>query len=251
MNALDYIRVVLVAPTHPGNIGAAARAMANMGVAQLALVAPREFPHHEATARAAGADHILRAAKVVDDLDDAIADCRMVIGASARLRSIKWPQLAPDEAMQKAAAASRDAPVAILFGRESRGLTNDELDRCHYLVQIPSDEKFPSLNIASAVIVLLYELRRATLRRTAADNKNKIITETDPLATAEQMQNFYNHLHETLILLKFSTHRSGEKLHRKLTRLFNRTQLYEQEVKMLRGIFNAIEEEIKRAGKFS
>ena len=161
MKELDYIRVVLVQPTHPGNIGAAARAMANMGVAELVLVQPRDFPSPEATARAAGADHILDNAVVVDDLDQAIADCALVIGASARSRTIQWPQLPPAKAMKKAAQTARHARVALLFGRESRGLTNLELERCHYLVRIPVDPAFPSLNIAAAVMVLLYELRRA------------------------------------------------------------------------------------------
>ena len=161
MKELDYIRVVLVQPTHPGNIGAAARAMANMGVAELVLVQPRDFPSPEATARAAGADHILDNAVVVDDLDEAIADCALVIGASARSRTIQWPQLPPAKAMKKAAQTARHARAALLFGRESRGLTNRELERCHYLVRIPVDPAFPSLNIAAAVMVLLYELRRA------------------------------------------------------------------------------------------
>ena len=162
MKELDYIRVVLVQPTHPGNIGATARAMANMGVNNLALVQPRDFPAAEATARAAGADHILDNAVVVDDLDQAIADCALVIGASARPRAIEWPQLSPARAMEKAAhtATARHAHAALLFGRESRGLTNRELDRCHYLVRIPADPAFPSLNIASAAMVLLYELRK-------------------------------------------------------------------------------------------
>ena len=164
MKALDYIRVVLLEPTHPGNIGAAARAMANMGLRHLALVNPREFPSAQATARAAGADAILENAAVAAQLDHAIADCQLVVGASARLRSIEWPLLPPAAAMRKvAAAAASGAPAALLFGRESRGLTNRELDRCHYLVRIPANPDFSSLNLAAAVMVLCYELRQAAL----------------------------------------------------------------------------------------
>lgn len=164
MNALDYIRVVLLEPTHPGNIGAAARAMANMGLRHLALVNPREFPSAQATARAAGADAILENAAVAAQLDHAIADCQLVVGASARLRSIEWPLLPPAAAMRKvAAAAASGARAALLFGRESRGLTNRELDRCHYLVRIPANPDFSSLNLAAAVMVLCYELRQAAM----------------------------------------------------------------------------------------
>ncbi len=250
MKALDYIRVVLIQPTHPGNIGAAARAMANMGVARLTLVQPREFPSPQATARAAGADSILDNAVVVDELDHAIADCALVIGASARPRSIRWPRLAPPQAMQKAAQTARHAPVALLFGRESRGLTNRELDRCHYLVRIPADPQFSSLNLASAVMVLLYELRRAAEQaagdeagndETANDKANA----TEVRAVAEEMQNFYQHLQRLLTTLQFSEGRSATNLHRKLTRLFNRARPYAQEIRMLRGIFTAIEEKIR------
>ena len=243
MKALHYIRVVLIQPTHPGNIGATARAMANMGVAQLALVQPRDFPSPQATARAAGADAILQNAAVVEQLDEAISDCALVIGASARARSIEWPQLAPAEAMEKAinTAHQTQSRTALLFGRESRGLTNRELDRCHHLVRIPVNPDFPSLNLASAVMVLLYELHKAALRHTPAT----AATDTEPHATAEEMQHFYQHLEHILTLLQFS-HTHPEKLHRKLTRLFNRAHPHSREIRILRGIFTAVEEKIGR-----
>ena len=245
MKELDYIRVVLVQPTHPGNIGAAARAMANMGVAELVLVQPRDFPSLEATARAAGADHILDNAVVVDDLDQAIADCALVIGASARPRTIQWPQLPPAKAMKKAAQTARHARTALLFGRESRGLTNHELERCHYLVRIPVDPAFPSLNIAAAVMVLLYELRGAVEKTLGNDADDQASEPSERRAVAEEMQHFYRHLHRVLATLQFGDGDS-DKLHRKLTRLFNRARPYAQEIRTMRGIFTAVEEKIRR-----
>lgn len=244
MKALDYIRVVLIQPTHPGNIGATARAMANMGVRHLALVQPHDFPSPEATARAAGAGHILENAMVVDELDRAIADCALVVGASARLRTIEWPQLPPAETMDEAVKAARHTPVALLFGRESRGLTNRELDRCHYLVRIPANPEFPSLNIASAVMVLLYELRNAATRAAGGEAATDPQT-AEPRAVAEEMRHFYRHLEQLLALLEFGNGRS-DKLHRKLTRLFNRAQPYTREIRILRGIFAAVERKIGR-----
>ena len=244
MKEADYIRVVLVQPTHPGNIGATARAMANMGIRRLVLVQPRDFPSAEATARAAGADHILADAVVVDDLDQAISDCELVIGASARSRSIEWPELTPPEAMEKAAQTSRHAQVALLFGRESRGLTNRELDRCHYLVRIPVNPDFPSLNLASAVMVLLYELRTALTKEVMPATEESTPKASEKLATAEEMQHFYQHLQQLFTLLQFNQHRPTAKLHRKLTRLFNRAQPHAREIRILRGILTAVEEKI-------
>ena len=237
----NYIRVVLVQPTHPGNIGATARAMANMGVSELALVQPRDFPGAEASARAAGADAILEHALVVDDLDQAIADCALVVGASARSRSIEWPQLSPAQAMEKVAETARHAPVALLFGRESRGLTNRELERCHYLVRIPSEPAFPSLNIASAAMVLLYELR-CVMERDQANHDTPEASE--PLADGREMQHFYQHLQQLLTRLQFADG-NADKLHRKLTRLFNRARPYAREIRILRGILSTVEEKIR------
>ncbi len=255
MKGLDYIRVVLVQPTHPGNIGATARAMANMGVARLMLVAPRDFPSNDATARAAGAEYILTQAAVVGDLDEAIADCELVIGVSARQRAIEWQPLLPAQAMEKAVQTARHAHVALLFGRENNGLTNRELERCHYLVRIPTAPTFSSLNLAAAVMVLLYELRNAQQR--ADDNDADVDADvgvvaanvaTDAVAEryamAEEMQHFYQHLQQVLIRLKF-TKGDSAKLHRKLTRLFNRARPFTQEIRILRGILTAVEGKIK------
>ncbi|NKB65083.1 MAG: TrmJ/YjtD family RNA methyltransferase [Gammaproteobacteria bacterium] len=236
MKELNYIRVVLIEPTHPGNIGATARAMANMGASNLALVNPRIFPSPIANARAAGADEILSNTRVFSSLDEALTGCRLVIGTTARDRSIQWPVLEPREAMQQAFVASRKSPVAICFGRESRGMTNEELERCQSLVRIPVEESFSSLNLGSAVMVLLYELRRQVLGTDGIQPDQS----DEPKASSEAMRLFYEHLFSVLDLIEFSDGRST-KLHRRLTRLFNRASPYEQEVNMLRGILTAIE----------
>lgn len=235
MKELNYIRVVLIEPSHPGNIGATARAMANMGFNQLMLIKPKAFPSPIANARAAGADHILENAQVFDHLDQAIANCTLVLGTTSRYRTIEWQSLNPRVAMGKAATHATHSHVGILFGRESSGLTNDELERCHHLVRIPVEDEFASLNLGAAVMIMLYELRISLL-----EGKNISPTVNEPLATATDMQNFYTHLRQVLQLIAFSDGRST-KLQRKLTRLFNRAHPYDQEIKMLRGILSAIE----------
>ena len=158
---LHRVRIVLVEPTHPGNVGAAARAMKAMGLDRLVLVAPKRFPSTEATARAAGADDVLHEAQVVESLDDALADCGYVLGTTARPRRIEWPVLDAREGAFRAIAQAARTPVAVVFGRESAGLTNAELDRCSALVRIPAAAHFSSLNVAAAVQILAYEMRVA------------------------------------------------------------------------------------------
>lgn len=241
MKALDYIRVVLIQPTHPGNIGATARAMANMGVSRLVLVDPVDFPSPVASARAAGADGILENARVVDSLDEAIADCTLVVGSTARSRSIQWPEKTPAEsaAFIGAELGDESAPgqVALLFGRESSGMTNEELERCQYLIRIPVEEDFSSLNLASAVLVILYELRGRLVSARVATG------EGDRLASADEMRHFYDHLEHFVRRIGFSDGRSS-KLQRKMTRLFNRVRMYNQEVRMLRGLFRSVEDKL-------
>ena len=163
---LNRVRIVLVEPTHPGNIGASARAMKAMGLVQLGLVAPRRFPSAEATARAAGADDVLHHARVVKSMDDAIADCGLVLGTTARSRRIEWPVTDVREGACRAVARSAFTPVAVVFGRERSGLTNTEIDRCHALIRIPTANAFSSLNVAAAVQVVAYEIRMAALGET-------------------------------------------------------------------------------------
>lgn len=230
------VRIVLVGTTHPGNIGAVARAMRNMGLERLSLVAPREFPSEQATARAAGADAILAAARVCATLEEALADCRFVVGASARLRAVAWPELSPREAAQRLLAEGRQGEAAVIFGRESSGLTNEELGRCHALLHIPTDPEFNSLNLAMAVQVVAYELRLALLEDSVPARERG-----DTLASAEDMERLYEHLERTLVAARFLNPTNPRHLMLRLRRLFNRALLEEKEVRILRGVLSALE----------
>ncbi len=230
---LKNIRIVLVNTSHPGNIGAVARAMKNMCLEQLVLVEPAVFPHADATARASGADDILAAARVCGSLDEAIADCRLVVGASARLRSVQWPQLDPRAAATRVLSESPQGPVAILFGRESSGLTNDELARCRYLVHIPANPDYSSLNIAMAVQVIGYELLMGT-----RDAEPPPATPRQ-LASAAELQGFFDHLQQALGDIGFADSQHAQKLMRRLRRLFLRAEPDREDVQILRGILSA------------
>jgi tRNA (cytidine32/uridine32-2'-O)-methyltransferase len=236
------VRFVLVQTTHPGNIGAAARAMKNMCLGELVLVSPASFPSAEATARASGADDLLQSARVVDTLAQAVADCGVVIGTSARLRSVPWPILSPREASATAWRASQAAPVAIVFGRESSGLSNDELDLCTHLVNIPTNPDFSSLNVAMAVQVLAYEMMLApdADAAIAADGAAAPDGETSgaPASSAE-MEGFFGHLAQALDDIGFTDERRSAKLLRRLRRLFHRARPDSEEVNILRGILSA------------
>ena len=226
-------RIVLVNTSHPGNIGAAARAMKNMGLSELCLVDPQRYPCAEATARASGADDLLARAKCFGTLDAAIADAALVIGASARSRSLPVPMLDPRACAKLVYEQPEAQAVAILFGRERTGLTNEELDRCHYLVQIPSNPDYSSLNIAAAVQIIVYELRLL-----AGDGVNADPAAID-YATAQQMEHFYQHLEETLVELAFLDPANPKQLMRRLRRLFGRTRPDQNEINILRGILTA------------
>ncbi|MGD8742744.1 MAG: tRNA (cytosine(32)/uridine(32)-2'-O)-methyltransferase TrmJ [Granulosicoccaceae bacterium] len=236
---LDRIRIVLVETSHPGNIGAAARALKNMGLRRLELVRPAQFPDPEAFARASGAADILEAAGVHDSLDAALQGCSLVYGASARLRSLPWPQVTPREC----AAGVREAraEVALVFGRERTGLTNAELERCDRLVHIPCNPDYSSLNVAAAVQVLCYEMRMAT-------QGQEVVTAQvgdSPLATREDLEGLYRHLEETLIAIDFLDPASPRQLMRRLRRLFNRAGLEQTELNILRGILKAVKKQVK------
>lgn len=233
---MQNLQIVMVQTSHPGNIGAAARAMKNMGIDQLSLVAPVLHPSAEASARASGADDILCAARVVPDLGTAVADCRVVIGASARLRSVTWPLLTPREAAALAVSAAGNAPVALVFGRESSGLSNDELDRCTHLVHIPTAPAFSSLNVAMAVQVISYELRLATLAGSAA---HAMPADDGDCASNAEMEGLFGHLEQALDDIGFIDARRSAKLMRRLRRLFHRAAPASDEVNILRGILSA------------
>jgi len=227
------IRIVMVNTSHPGNIGAAARAMKNMSLSQLVLVQPRSFPSDEASARASGADDLLAAARVVDTLAEAVADCRVVIGASARLRSVSWPLLSPRQAAELATAEAARAPVSIVFGRESSGLSNEELDLCTHLVHIPTNPAYSSLNVAMAVQVLSYELMLAAAPAAAA------VEQEAAVASNAEMEGLFAHLEQALDEIGFIDARRSEKLMRRLRRLFHRAAPASDEVNILRGILSA------------
>jgi len=232
------VRMVLVGTTHPGNIGAAARAMKNLGLRQLVLVSPLLFPHAEATARAAGADDVLAAAQVVDSLEWALSGCRLVLGISARRRGIAGPELDPRQCAVQVAGHSLQTEVALVFGRESSGLNNDEMDRCHFLVRIPTEPEFGSLNLAVAVAIIAYELRLAAL----AGIDSGMAAPRRPPATAQEMAHFYEHLQQVLLATGFLNPANPRQLMRRLRRLFNRAQPDQNEVNILRGILTSIQE---------
>lgn len=237
---LDRIRFVLVGTSHAGNIGGCARAMKTMGLRRLVLVAPQQFPDPEATARAAGAADILDDAVVCANLDEALGDCQLVIGTSARDRRIPWPQLPPDEAAERLLNAGDDRQVAVLFGRERTGLTNEELDRCQLLVNIPTNPDFSSLNLAAAAQVMAYEVRRAFLRGRRNTPKDGAEMLGEPLATAADIQRFYEHLESVLTETGFLDPANPRLLMRRLMRLFNRVEMTVNEVNILRGILTAV-----------
>lgn len=229
------IRIVLVNTSHPGNIGAVARAMKNMCLERLYLVEPNDFPSAEATSRASGADDLLARAVVCSTLEEALAGCHFVAGTSARSRSIAWPVMAPRECAARLVEESSVGDVALVFGREHSGLTNEELERCHYLVNIPSNPNYSSLNLGAAVQVLVYELMMAEpLARPVAVGE-----EGRELATADEMESFFGHLEQTLVELEFLDSNQPRKLMRRLRRLFNRARPDQTEVNILRGILSA------------
>ena len=235
----ENIRVVLIGTTHPGNIGGVARAMKNMHLSDLVLVAPQtKFPCGQARARASGAIDVLENTRVVDNLDSAIEDCSMVAGASARLRAIPWPVSDARECAEKMVTVSAEAKVALVFGRERSGLTNEELERCNHLVHIPANEAYSSLNIAAAVQVLSYEVHMA-MRDKA---KLKLHVANDyPMSTSEEMEGLYQHFEQALQTIGFLNPENPRQLMRRLRKLFNRAQLDKMEMNILRGILAAAE----------
>lgn len=230
------IRIILVGTTHPGNIGAVARAMKNMGLDDLALVNPKIFPHADATARASGADDVLNNATVVATLAEAIKDCIFVAGASARSRSLTWPYMEPRECAAKFQTLSQEGVVAAVFGPEKSGLSNADLDHCDTLLTIPTNPDFSSLNLAMSVQVLTYELRLA-----AVSGKPAHYEHDAPLATSDELEYFYTHLEKVLTDVDFLNPENPRHLMRRLRRLFIRAQVDKNEINILRGLLAAID----------
>lgn len=235
---LENLRIILVNTSHPGNIGSVARAMKTMGLSKLYLVSPKLFPDQKATELASGALDVLESAKVVQTLDEAIGDCHLVIGTSARSRAIPWPLLTPRECATTVDSQSIKTNIAIVFGREQSGLTNEELHQCHYHVHIPSNPDYNSLNIAAAVQILCYEFRIAYEK-----NLGKLSWDCE-YATTQELESFYKHLEEVLIQINFLNPKAPRQLMTRLRRLFHRTRLDVMEVNILRGILTAIKENI-------
>lgn len=233
---------MLVATTHPGNIGASARAMKTMGIKHLDLVLPKTYPGAEVTARAAGADDILMSSKVHESLSDAVINSSLVLATSARDRSINWPVLSPQQAAAKIISTARQgAKVALVFGRENSGLSNQELELCNAMIQIPTNPDYSSLNLASAVQILCYELRKALIND---DEEKQQSGETVALATNEQMNMLYEHLQAFMTEIGFFDPEKPRLLMRRLKRLFNRAQIDENEYNILRGILAAAQVKI-------
>ena len=230
------IRIVLVGTTHPGNIGAVARAMKNMGLSDLALVRPKYFPHEDATARASGASDVLEAARVVDTLEEALTDCVYVAGASARSRTINWPSMGPRDCAARLLQESTQGKVAAVFGPEKNGLQNEDLDLCHTLLTIPTNPDFSSLNLAMAVQVLTYELRVAAMLDTGPAFEAEA-----PPATGEEMEHFYTHLENVLTEIEFLDPDNPRHLMRRMRRLFIRARPDKNEINILRGVLTAVD----------
>jgi tRNA (cytidine32/uridine32-2'-O)-methyltransferase len=237
---LSKIRIVLVQTSHPGNIGATARAMKNMGLSDLALVNPKTFPSAEATSRASGADDVLANTNVYESLQDALAPCELVLGASARIRHLGWSEVGPKKGSELLISAAKTAPVAIVFGRENSGLTNEELELCHHLLHIPTNPEFSSLNVASAVQVLCYEIYSAVIGEYTIESPEA----EDRPATSQEFEGFFGHLLSTLEKTEFLQLYKTKRLQQRIRRIFYRSELNRTEVNILRGILTAINNKI-------
>jgi tRNA (cytidine32/uridine32-2'-O)-methyltransferase len=244
---LDNIRIVLVNTSHPGNIGGVARAMKNMGLSRLYLVEPRQFPHEEADWRAASAGDVLQSAVVTPTLEEAIGDCQFVVGTSGRERRIPWPLLDPRPCAQRMASASSQQQVAVLFGREDRGLTNEELKLCNLHLHVPTSEAYSSLNLAMAVQIVCYELRM--LQAQPALPRSEDDQWDTPFTSVENMERFYVHLEQTLTDIEFLDPAAPRQLMSRLRRLYSRVRLDEMELNILRGSLTETQKWVARANK--
>jgi len=235
---LDNVRIILIGTSHPGNIGSAARAMKTMGLSNLVLVDPECEVDGKSKALSAGATDVLEDHRVFATLDEAIADCGLVIGASARPRTLDWPMLDPREMGEKVVIEGAKYPVALVFGRENSGLTNEELHKCHFHVFIPANPEYSSLNLAMAVQTLCYETRMAFLATKAYPEQQ----EEYPLA--EEIEGMFNHLEQTLVDTRFIVPAHPGLVMTKLRRFFNRARPEIKELRMWRGILSSIQKSL-------
>lgn len=241
---LSSIRIVLVATSHPGNIGSTARAMKTMGLDSLYLVNPKSFPDSKANEMAAGADDLLRNAHLVSSLEEAIGGCQLILATSARPRDLSLPGLIPSSAADLVSKKTDETQVALVFGREHAGLTNEELLKCHYHVHIPSCPDFSSLNLAQAVQIMAYEMRMKLLAPQA-----QVSLSPDKEATADEVEQFYDHLKEVFIEIQFLKTANPRRLMQRVRRLFNRVQLEKMEVSILRGMLSQVQKSLEWAHK--
>lgn len=249
---LSHVRIVMVNTTLPANIGSALRAMKTMGLSKLVLVAPKTYPHPDINALAAGAADLIDQIEIVARLEDAIQDCQLVFGTSARSRTIPWPLLDARPAAEKSlhAVVKQQQEIAIVFGREDRGLTNEELAMANYHVTIPVNDDYGVLNVAQAIQVICYEMRMAALQlieqpqdtqATMQVTDSQSMQWDEPLVTHDQMQQFYPHLEKMLAEIEFMDPKNPRLLPLRLRRLFGRIQLDTMEYHLLRGIFTRVQ----------
>lgn len=241
---LSSIRIVLVETSHPGNIGSTARAMKTMGLSSLYLVNPKSFPDYKAREMAAGADDILNDATVVATLDEALVNCQVIFATSARPRGLSLPGLIPSSFAELVSEHSDNTQIAVVFGREHSGLTNEELLKCHYHINIPSNPEYSSLNLSQAVQIVAYELRMKLLMPNA-----HVSMRQDEYASADEIEQFYEHLKEVFIEIKFLKEANPRRLMLRVRRLFNRVNLEKMEVSILRGMLSQIQKSLEWAKK--
>lgn len=241
---LENIRIILVNTSHTGNIGSAARAMKTMGLSQLVLVDPVQPPDEKSTALAAGANDILANLRIVPTLAEAISDCSLVIGTSARPRTLSWPMLDPRQAGQKLADGAVKGTVALVFGRERTGLTNEELQQCHYHVNIPANPEYSSLNVAMAVQTLCYEIRMSWL---AQQESAVPVADDGEYPPQASMELFYTHLEETLRQTQFLHSDHPGHVMMRLRRMFTRLRPDHNELNILRGILTSVQKTLRNS----
>ena len=241
---ISSIRVVLVATSHPGNIGSTARAMKTMGLHSLYLVRPKSFPDYKANEMAAGADDVLENAQIVDTLEEAVVGCQLILATSARPRGLSLPGLIPSSGADLISTKSDNTQVALVFGREHAGLTNEELLKCHYHIHIPSNPEYSSLNLAQAVQIMAYEVRMKLLSPTA-----QVSLQMDKEASADEIEQFYDHLKAVFIEIQFLKTAHPRRLMLRVRRLFNRVRLETMEVSILRGMLSQVQKSLEWARK--
>ncbi|MCP1440068.1 tRNA (cytidine32/uridine32-2'-O)-methyltransferase [Erwinia persicina] len=235
---LHNIRIVLVETSHTGNMGSVARAMKTMGLTNLYLVNPLVKPDSQAIALAAGASDVIGEAHIVDTLDEALAGCSLVVGTSARSRSLPWPMLDPRECGIKSVQEGQQAPVALVFGRERVGLTNEELQKCHYHVAIAANPEYSSLNLAMAVQIIAYEVRMAFLQSQETTQPDY---EESPYPLVDDLERFYQHMEQMMVRSGFIREGNPGQVMSKMRRLYTRARPERDELNILRGMLSSLE----------